>query len=229
MRKISIFAVGCLIAAGALAQPTSPLKQSGGPTSNEARIRIVEPAEGAVLSGSDFNMVIQDQQFPSGTSVSSEQQKDLTRPVYQLFVDKKDLGNISMDRNVIAVHTDGFGAHKIVLLAKNGAGQVIDRKELNVTTQEGSATASTSTSGSSQSGMSGSTAGTGSASTAPSSGSTSMNSTDNASTPSSSSGTGSMSTSSSGSLPKTASSFPAAALAGLALMGTGVLIRRRRV
>lgn len=232
MRRISIFALGCVLAVTALAQQP-PLKQSGGPTSNESRIRIVEPIEGAVLSGTDFNLVIQDQQFPSGTALSSDAQRDAVRPIYQLFVDNKDMGNVPMTNNVVAVHTTTFGPHKIVLLAKNGAGQVIDRKELNVTTQEGTASASSaSTSSPAET--------TAPAAPVPSSSSMSSSTTSSQSTspvvaapqpapaPSSSMATTADTTSaSSDSLPKTASDFPAAALGGLALVASGVLLRRR--
>ena len=210
MKRITIFAVGCILAATALAQQP-PLKQSGGPTSDEARIRIVEPSEGAVLVGNDFNLVIHDQQFPSGTAVSADAQRDAVRPVYQLFVDDKDQGNVPMSNNVVAVHTTTFGPHKVILLAKNGAGQLIDRKELNVVTREETASASTAPAKPETAMMSRVAAAPEAPAPAPVAPSTMT------------------ATATSDTLPATGSNYPAAALAGVALFATGAVLRRRRV
>ena len=214
MRKITIFAVGCILAATVLAQQP-PLKQSGGPTSDEARIRIVEPSEGAVLVGNDFNLVIQDQQFPSGTAVSADAQRDAVRPVYQLFVDDKDQGNVPMANNVVAVHTTTFGPHKVILLAKNGAGQVIDRKELNVVTSEGTAAASAPVQQPETATMSR----VAPAPAAPVAAPPAPEPMTPAAPPASAS---------SETLPATGTGYPAAAVAGVLLFATGVVIRRRR-
>jgi LPXTG-motif cell wall-anchored protein len=214
MRRISMFAVGCVLAVTALAQQP-PLKQSGGPTSDEARIRIVEPTEGAVLVGNDFNLVIRDQQFPSGTAMSADAQRDAVRPIYQLFVDDKDQGNVSMTNNVVAVHTTSFGPHKIVLLAKNGAGQVIDRKELNVTTQEGTATASTTSQPETTTMSRVAPAPAAPVAAAPA--------------PEPVTSTAPPASASSRTLPATGTQYPAAAVAGVLLLATGAVIRRRRV
>jgi LPXTG-motif cell wall-anchored protein len=213
MRRITIFAVGCILAATALAQQP-PLKQSGGPTSDEARIRIVEPSEGAVLVGNDFNLVIQDQQFPSGTAVSADAQRDAVRPVYQLFVDDKDQGNVPMANNVVAVHTTTFGPHKVILLAKNGAGQVIDRKELNVVTSEGTAAASAAPAQPETATMT-------RVAPAPAAPVAAPPAPEPVSAPSM--------TASSETLPTTGTGYPAAAIAGVALFATGAVLRRRRV
>lgn len=215
MKRITIFAVGCILAATALAQQP-PLKQSGGPTSDEARIRIVEPSEGAVLAGNDFNLVIQDQQFPSGTAVSADAQRDAVRPVYQLFVDDKDQGNVPMSNNVVAVHTTTFGPHKVILLAKNGAGQLIDRKELNVVTREETASASAAPAKPETAMMSRVAA----APAAPIAA---------APAPAPVAPSTMTATATSDTLPTTGSNYPAAALAGMALFATGAVLRRRRV
>jgi LPXTG-motif cell wall-anchored protein len=215
MRRITIFAVGCVLAATALGQQP-PLKQSGGPTSNEARIRIVEPSEGAVLVGNDFNLVIQDQQFPSGTAVSADAQRDAVRPVYQLFVDDNDQGNVPMANNVVVVHTTTFGPHKVILLAKNGAGQVIDRKELNVVTSAGTATASTAPAQPETTTMSR----VAPAPAAPVAAAPAPAPVAPAAPPASAS---------SETLPATGTGYPAAAAAGVLLFATGAVIRRRRV
>jgi len=217
MRRITIFAVGCILAATALAQQP-PLKQSGGPTSNEARIRIVEPREGAVLVGNDFNLVIQDQQFPSGTAVSADAQRDAVRPIYQLFVDDKDQGNVPMANNVVAVHTTSYGPHKVILLAKNGAGQVSDRKELNVVTSEGTATASAAPAQPETATMA--RVAPAPPAPAPVAAAPAPEPVAPAAPPASAS---------SETLPATGTGYPAAAVAGVLLFATGAVIRRRRV
>lgn len=220
MKRISIFAIGCVLAVTALAQQP-PLKQSGGPTSNESRIRIVEPREGAVLVGNDFNLVIQDQQFPSGTAVSADAQRDAVRPIYQLFVDDKDQGNVPMANNVVAVHTTNYGPHKVVLLAKNGAGQVIDRKELNVVTSEGTATAATAPAQPETTTMSR----VAPAPAAPVAAAPAPEPVAPAAPPAPAAPAASAS---SEKLPATGTGYPAAAVAGVLLFATGAVIRRRR-
>lgn len=133
-RAILALAAAVLFAATAWGQlPTS--KQSNPPTSNEYRMRVLEPLEGATIRGNEFNIVIgSTPTIPPGTSVSPEERKDTLKPTFQVWVDGKDYGNIPSGSNVLAVRTAGYGPHKIVVAAKNTAGELIDRKEISVTT-----------------------------------------------------------------------------------------------
>ena len=135
MRKILVAAAVvsaiALTAQGQVAQS----KQSGGPTLTQAPMRIAEPADGATIQGQDFNVVLT---IPSpqteGTAVNPAERKSAGTPIYQVWLDGKNLGNIPATRNVMNVHADNYGAHKIDVMAKNAAGQMIARQSITVTT-----------------------------------------------------------------------------------------------
>jgi LPXTG-motif cell wall-anchored protein len=135
MRKILVAAAVvsaiALTAQGQVAQS----KQSGGPTLTQAPMRIAEPADGATIQGQDFNVVLA---LPApqteGTAVNPNERKSSGTPIYQVWLDGKNLGNIPASRNVMNVHADNYGVHKIDVMAKNAAGQMIARQSITVTT-----------------------------------------------------------------------------------------------
>ncbi len=133
-RAIWMLAAVFACSATASAQlPTS--KQSNSPTSNEYRMRVTEPIEGATIRSNEFNVVVgAAPATPSGTSVAPKEREDSLKPTFQVWVDGKDFGNIPSNSNVLAVRTAGYGPHKIVVAAKNTAGELIDRREISVTT-----------------------------------------------------------------------------------------------
>lgn len=125
--------VFAFVAAVSAQLPTS--QQSNSPTSNEYRMRVMEPIEGATIRGNEFNVVVSAARAtPPGTSVAPKEREDALKPTFQVWVDGKDMGNIPPGSNVLAVKTAGYGPHKIVVAAKNTAGELIDRKEISVTT-----------------------------------------------------------------------------------------------
>jgi LPXTG-motif cell wall-anchored protein len=130
---LALAGVFAFAAAAAAQLPTS--KQSNSPTSNEYRMRVLEPIEGATIRSNQFNVVVSAAPAtPPGTSVAPKEREDSLRPTFQVWVDGKDLGNIPPGSNVLAVTTAGYGPHKIVVAAKNTAGELIDRREISVTT-----------------------------------------------------------------------------------------------
>jgi LPXTG-motif cell wall-anchored protein len=130
---LALAGVFAFAAAVAAQLPTS--KQSNSPTSNEYRMRVTEPIEGATIRGNEFNVVVAPAPAtPPGTSVAPKEREDSLKPTFQVWVDGKDMGNIPPGSNVLAVTTAGYGPHKIVVAAKNTAGELIDRREISVTT-----------------------------------------------------------------------------------------------
>jgi LPXTG-motif cell wall-anchored protein len=186
--------------------PTS--RQSNSPTSNSFRMRVVEPVEGATILGTDFDVVLGPAAAtPSGTSVVPEERKDSLAPTYQVWVDGKSYGNVPIGQNVLRITGVSYGPHKLVIAAKNTAGELIDRKEISVTT---SATQVAETR-SMQTQIA----------TAPASAPPPAPALAPAPQP--------QYTTESPTLPKTATSYPLAALAGAALVVAGALLRRRVV
>jgi LPXTG-motif cell wall-anchored protein len=130
---LALAGVFAFAAAVAAQLPTS--KQSNSPTSNEYRMRVTEPIEGATIRGNEFNVVVSAAPAtPPGTSVAPKEREDALKPTFQVWVDGKDMGNIPPGSNIMAVTTAGYGPHKIVVAAKNTAGELIDRREISVTT-----------------------------------------------------------------------------------------------
>ncbi len=136
MKKTILFLAVFGLAAVVLAQlPTS--QQSAAPTSNSFRITVMEPQEGATIQGPDFNIVLGlPRTTPPGTAVSPEERRASLTPTYQIWVDGKNYGNLPIGQNVLNVAGVPTGPHKIVIAAKNTAGELIDRKEFSVTTTE---------------------------------------------------------------------------------------------
>jgi LPXTG-motif cell wall-anchored protein len=188
--------------------PTS--QQSNAPTSNSFQMRIVEPLEGATIQGTDFNIVLgQPVVPPAGTSVVPAERKDSLTPTYQVWVDGKDYGNVPIGQNVFKITSVSYGPHKIVIAAKNTAGELIDRKELSVTT----IAAQVAETRSMQTKITTETAPAPAYVPPPA--------------PASAPAPQPQYTTESPTLPKTATSYPLAALAGASLIAAGALLRRR--
>ena len=135
MRRILVAAaVVSAIALTAQAQ-VSESKQSGSPTQKQFQMRIAEPANGATIEGADFNIVLAlPEAKTEGTAMNPAERKSSSTPIYQVWMDGKNLGNIPATRNVMNVHAEKAGSHKISVVAKNAAGQVIGRQTIKVTT-----------------------------------------------------------------------------------------------
>jgi LPXTG-motif cell wall-anchored protein len=228
MRKRFAFAVAVMAASALTAIAQIPeSKQSGSPTQAQFRMQIAEPKDGATIQGSDFNVVLTlPNPTTEGTSVPPAERRSALTPVYQVWLDGKDLGNIPATRNVMNVHADREGAHKIVVAAKNAAGQVIGRQEISVTTVAIS---------------SGAAAPPASAAPPPSSAPAASSAPVRSAPPASASRPVEPASVSASSetpapapprsprrkLPKTSTAYPAAAVAGALLAGAGILLRRR--
>lgn len=135
MRRILVAAAMVSAIALTAQGQVSESKQSGSPTQKQFQMRIAEPANGATIEGADFNIVLA---MPApkteGTAVNPAERKSASTPVYQVWMDGKNLGNIPATRNVMNVHAEKEGAHKISVVAKNAAGQVVGRQTITVTT-----------------------------------------------------------------------------------------------
>ena len=133
MRTLKIGALAiltCAIAGFAIAQNADP--NSAGPTKNDYRLRVLEPAEGAVITGSDLQIAV-------NTDIPAERDtrrdaSSMPQPNVDVFIDNTLRDTIKGDSgmNVVRVSNLPPGPHKIVLLARNRSGEIVDRKEMNV-------------------------------------------------------------------------------------------------
>jgi len=204
MRRAMIFLAVFGLAAAALAQAPDSI-QPNAPTSRSFRMKVLEPAEGATIQGTEFNIVLGNPPAtPPGTAVVPKERQDSLTPTYQVWIDGKDFGKIPIGQNVLRVTGVSTGPHKIVIAAKNTAGELIDRKEIGVTTTTVVAEVRESA-----------------AAPAP------AYVPPPAPEPAAPAPAQPQYTTESPTLPKTATSYPLAALAGAALVAAGALLRRR--
>jgi hypothetical protein len=226
MKKLAIFALGVALAATAAAQSPASRGLSAAPTDADYRINVVEPQPNATIVGKDIQIVVRGPRNPQGDrapqNATDGRDRQMNTPVFQVFIDGKSYGNLQDNQNVFVAHDVAYGPHKIVVVAKNVAGEVIDRAEIPVTSVESAATASTTTSST----MSENAAPPPSSS-APSAGTT-YGSTASTGTTASTPPPPPPDTSDSSmkTLPQTASRAPMAAAAGLLLALGGLRLRR---
>jgi len=105
-------------------------KNSAGPTKNDYRLRVVEPAEGAAITGPTVRVVVdtnvREQLDGEKTDVNS-----MPRPAVDVWLDGTRRGTMKETQNVIEIDNVSPGPHKLSLVAKNKANEIIDRKEIN--------------------------------------------------------------------------------------------------
>jgi LPXTG-motif cell wall-anchored protein len=128
------------LGAAASAQTGKSLQYSNAPTDTDYRMTIVEPKAGATVVGKDVNIVLGLPSVPPGNRKQSEasdlKQREMNTPIFQIWVDGKNMGNLPGGTNVFYARDLPYGPHKIVVMAKNASGELVDRKEISVTTVE---------------------------------------------------------------------------------------------
>ncbi len=243
-KRLSLLASIGLAAAMAAGTATAQNadKNTSGPTANDYQLKVVEPAEGAVVTGSSMQVVV-NLALPPEVGGQDRNDDSMPRPRADVFLDNDLQGTLEHGRNVLTLNNVAAGEHKLVVMAKNLSGEIIDRKEVSfrsepAVTSAAPASAHSSSmpssmnedrpSAGSTETMATNTDRSGSMQTADSSRTTTMTSETtttgtmnrNDDRTSSTADYGSRST-----LPETASRVPAAGAAGLILLVAGALLR----
>lgn len=117
-------------AVAALALGQNAGNNSAGPTRNDYRLRLVEPAEGSTVTGSTVRVVV-NTEIPSDIEETRRDVNSMPRPDVDVFLDEQIKGTMRDANNVMTIDGVALGRHTIVLLAKNRAGEIIDRKEVH--------------------------------------------------------------------------------------------------
>ena len=147
MKRLIGFVFAMALAGIALAQRDTGRNYSVAPTDKDYKIVIVEPKSNATITGTDVQIVVREPAMPRGNreaqAIEDAKQKEINRPTLQIFVDGKDYGNLPTGQNVFVARGLSYGAHKIVVVAKNIANELVDRVEIPVTTIEGTASSTT--------------------------------------------------------------------------------------
>jgi hypothetical protein len=140
MMKRPIFAFLLVLGLAAVASAQSTTQYSNAPTDQGYRMTIIEPKAGATIVGKDVSIILGLPQVPPGnkpqSAASDRKQAEMNTPVFQIWVDGKDMGNLPGGTNVFYARDLSYGPHKIVVMAKNTAGELVDRKEISITTAE---------------------------------------------------------------------------------------------
>lgn len=136
------------VAGMVIAQNADP--NTGGPTKNTLRLRLVEPAEGASISGSSVRVTVgyNNQTFAAGQGTRFGE-ANFPQPRFDVYLDNTLKATLKgTESNSATIDNVAPGSHKIAVVALNVSGEVIDRKEVGITagatTMAESATSSSS-------------------------------------------------------------------------------------
>jgi hypothetical protein len=108
---------------------------TGGPTANTLQLKLTEPAEGATITGTQIRVGIayNTSNFGEGQGTKFGE-KDFPQPTFDVFLDSDLKQTVKgSESNVVFIDNVPAGSHKIVVMAKNVSGEVIDRKQVNIT------------------------------------------------------------------------------------------------
>ncbi len=132
--RIMALVLGVVAVAGvALAQSAN--YNTGGPTKNTLQLKLTEPAEGATITGTQVRVGIayNTSNFGEGQGTKFGE-KDFPQPTFDVFLDNDLKQTVKgSESNVVFIDNVPAGTHKVVVMAKNVSGEVIDRKEVNIT------------------------------------------------------------------------------------------------
>jgi len=240
MRKllttVAAAAVALLVAGVVSAQNADP--NTGGPTKNTLRLRLVEPREGAQITGSSIRVAVDYNKTSFGEGQGTKfGDRNYPQPRFDVYLDNKLQETLKGgEKNVADIMNVPPGAHKVTVVAKNVSNEIIDRAEVSVTNIAGATTAeastATTTSDQPASSYSSTSSNTAPAAPAPEPPSTTVDtsrSSMSSSTTSTTTAPDTTTTSTSSNLPRTGSNAPAAALLGATLLAAGLYVSRRRV
>ena len=125
-------AIGVLVIS-ALAMAQNADKNTAGPTANQLKLRLTEPTEGSTITGTQVRVTV----AYNATSFGQGQgtrfgEPNFPHPIFDVFLDNELKQSLKGgESNVATIENVPAGTHKIVVMAKNISGEVIDRKEVS--------------------------------------------------------------------------------------------------
>lgn len=138
-RRIS----GLIVTLASLAVATALFAQNadpntGGPTKNTLKLKLMEPAEGASISGSSVRVTVDynHEIFAAGQGTRFGE-ANFPQPRFDVYLDNSLKATLKgTESNTATIENVPPGKHKIAVVALNVSGEVIDRKEVGVMTTE---------------------------------------------------------------------------------------------
>jgi hypothetical protein len=107
-------------------------KNTAGPTKNDYRLKVMEPAEGAAITGPTVRVVV-DTNVREQINDERVDVNSMPRPIVDVWLDGTRRGTMKDAQNVIEIDNVSPGPHKLAIVAKNKANEIIDKKEINFT------------------------------------------------------------------------------------------------
>jgi LPXTG-motif cell wall-anchored protein len=137
LRKTSGFiAALALFAVAGLAVAQNADQNTGGPTKNTLKLRLIEPLEGATITGDSVRVAVDYNHDVFGAGQGTKfGEANFPQPRFDIFLDNTlKITLKGTEANTTVLEAVPAGVHKIVVIAKNVSGEIIDRKEVTVTT-----------------------------------------------------------------------------------------------
>ena len=124
-------------------------QNTAGPTKNQLALKLTEPREGQQISGSTIRVAVDYNRTIFGAGQGTHfGEKNFPHPIFDVYLDNNLKDTLKGgESNVAEIGGVPPGNHKIVVMAKNISGEVIDRATVNVVNVEAAATGTTSTMG----------------------------------------------------------------------------------
>jgi hypothetical protein len=128
-----------VLAAGAfagLAVAQNADLNTAGPTANTLQLKLTEPLEGATITGSQVRVGLSYNHAAFGVGQGTKfGEANFPLPIFEVYLDNTLKQTLKgTEANVAFIENVPPGSHKIAVLAKNISGEVIDRKEVGITT-----------------------------------------------------------------------------------------------
>ena len=127
---LALFAVAGMVVAQNADQ------NSGGPTKNTLQLRLLEPVEGATITGTSVRVSVGWNNKAFGTGQGTKfGESNFPQPRFDVYLDNSLKTTLKgTESNTATIESVPAGTHKITVVALNVSGEVIDRKEVSVIT-----------------------------------------------------------------------------------------------
>jgi LPXTG-motif cell wall-anchored protein len=138
-RKTTSLVVGigmALFAVAGMVVAQNADQNTGGPTKNTLQLRLIEPAEGATITGNSVRVTVDYNHKTFGVGQGTRfGDANFPQTRFDVYLDNSLKTSLKgTESNTFTIENVPAGTHKIAIVALNVSGEVIDRKEVSVTT-----------------------------------------------------------------------------------------------
>jgi LPXTG-motif cell wall-anchored protein len=137
LRKTTSLVVGmALFAVAGMVVAQNADQNTGGPTRNTLQLKLIEPAEGATITGNSVRVTVDYNHKTFGAGQGTHfGDANFPQARFDVYLDNSLKTSLKgTESNTFTINSVPAGTHKIAVVALNVSGEVIDRKEVSVTT-----------------------------------------------------------------------------------------------